>query len=78
MKFVLEMKMDGAAFHEGQEPYDRNRAHGYEAADLLRKIADRIFESDLTGPMANGALPGDYGVIIDSWGNSVGTWKVTK
>ncbi len=81
MQFNLTLNLNGAAFHEGQEPHDEGRAHGYAVAELLAQVADQIREDDLNGPYPlppnQTMIPGDQKVIIDAWGNTCGKWEVT-
>lgn len=58
--FSLEFKMDNAAFGD-------NEAEALaEAADILRKLADRV----------EGGSAQDGGKVMDANGNSIGSWSV--
>ncbi len=82
MQFVLTLNLNGAAFHEGQEPHDEGAANGYAVAELLTQVAEQIRErGDINGPYPvppqQIAIPGDQKVIWDGWGNTCGKWEVT-
>lgn len=72
MKFVLEIKMDNAAFHgeHGEEGEDFAAA-GMEVSRLLGQARTHI--------QNNGGLDeGDAMTLLDYNGNAVGSWSVTS
>ena len=58
--FKMEIQTGGAAF---RDEYNNLDATGYEVSKLLKKVAEKI-ENGYSG-----------GILIDTNGNRVGSWK---
>lgn len=58
--FKMEIKTGGAAFRDEDDNLDET---GYEVRKLLKKVAEKI-ENGYSG-----------GILIDTNGNRVGSWK---
>lgn len=65
MKFVIEMRMDNAAF----EVADPEARDGDEVARILRDIATKVEGQPINSDTHSG-------VIFDYNGNRVGSWEV--
>lgn len=70
MKFKIEFKCDNAAFRD---------ADGNHAAESVGQEIDAILgRMRRVGTEGFGIVPGDSGKVLDSNGNTVGAWSLTK